>query len=1625
MVTKTKGLKDILDLFTNNDTDDYGFLLKHWTKVFLNLANDDDFQVRENALSTLEQINKLVKSQLQPFLKQIVAHWLCLTGDPHGNVAKFASQAFSSTFSKNKLNEVFLFSKEPIVGNVDTILFKTNYNEKKNEIRLIPGAFYSLIVLSKIAKDDEYINGELVKVLENSVFWKYSKFNDNGVQVSWFNLINSLLQIRFDLIKNYITKITQQTFNRLGDKNASVQENVWRVMFTLMKLDEETCFKELNYEKVHKSFNGLLKNSTSSFSSELLVSNFDLLLNYFVSKNENEEEFIGSLFDQFEHEILNNKNQTLAIDLYFKSLLYLAQNQSGSTLPNQTIFNEQIDQKLKFIIEQISSDSRCLQELFKKLVNFSSNLKTLNLDEQVQLVNDLILKSVSNKLEISLRDEFDFQSIKSLLNIIFNLKAYQSKKKLNLFTTDGLVESMEFIKYKFEFYAQTDDLSTKKDLLKEILKIVFDRDQTKISNNFIEFLNYLVQFSSYLDVLNDLQDRFVKYFKAINHQLANRPDQNSSFHLSCIVQQFALNSSKKIDFNNILDLNKSTSAFSFVVTLQLFKGDDKIDLITEDVLSIYDVLFDKFVNCSTELDRRHSLDELELDDEDEDKLVKKLVGQLTDQNELNLLNAIYSLLALNLNDSTYETMFTKLVNLDCNDEMDILIYLILNHLNKTNKVLPVRTIECLLYKFIEFTNQKMMELNRNLWSDVLFKSLKQSKSDESSNVINNLSSKFKQLLLSRKSITFDQLNLVISSIYTFVVKLSALDEYSNQAALDEIVLSILLDENVFKQFKGELNEKVFEFLWIKNDFVDYDFSTSTLTDELKVPHLVHVSYASLKIAKLLNFTNTQLNLENLMNESTDQEIVSLFETNSGLEYLFNYSNLSYCYLKILNQIYSYGMSLRNPTDLVENYIHFYEHIYSELDDGYVKSYATRTYQSDYENIWTVLSLHHLLNAVGVENVFHFENISKSLKINNFSLIMKYIPKHDLELFVEQVIQYNLVSKANYPDNFDDIQEYLNIIAICLKNYLVTIDHERNLNPIVNCILSHQSKDDKFYFNYSNDQSLEEQLNDTKLIETMVSVVHFLDQVLKRSSDDLSSKFTDFLFYSLLKWTQILDQDVSLLINNNRICNYLNCLFSLINTVAFLMQLNTSNLRKARSNWLENYSFKVNERLFRFFIKLSRLEIKFALYDMVNTLGRCLIEIDNDSLIKVQFKDIDLEQFNDWKPTVKILDNEEDSSANLKLSTKLERVFNVLSSLMMNRNSLYSLTSHELIKNYLFYLAHELNHDQDFLADLDDKLYLKPPAFLLDLMDKINEQLHQTESNFDEHTNSLKIVYFLVWEQLIEFWSKLNEQTKCTIANYLKDQGVLDDLFIHFNDILPIDKQLLEVYYKHGLTKSKIMDYFLNTLKLDSASLWSANTLYHLSCQIYLKIFTKMPTTVRLWINTSANQTLIKQFTQNFVSDIVIQNELKVIQREASNSLESLRLKVRPSTNEIAASYSFEDCKIELTLTLPNNYPIGIIKINAGERVGVDVAKWRSFEFQLHTFLEKVKFDFRKFLNLITKFSCCFQNGSVFDGIVVWLNNIKKTLEHCEECMICFYVLASSNYQLPRVQCHSCSKRFHR
>ena len=62
----------------------------------------------------------------------------------------------------------------------------------------------------------------------------------------------------------------------------------------------------------------------------------------------------------------------------------------------------------------------------------------------------------------------------------------------------------------------------------------------------------------------------------------------------------------------------------------------------------------------------------------------------------------------------------------------------------------------------------------------------------------------------------------------------------------------------------------------------------------------------------------------------------------------------------------------------------------------------------------------------------------------------------------------------------------------------------------------------------------------------------------------------------------------------------------------------------------------------------------------------------------------------------------------------------------------------------------------------------------------------------------------------------------------------------------------------------------------------------------------------------------------------------------------LQIKVHPTAREVVALYQMDDTKLELSIVLPLNHPLGTVKVEPGQHVGA--ANWRNCHMQLSIFL---------------------------------------------------------------------------
>lgn len=177
--------------------------------------------------------------------------------------------------------------------------------------------------------------------------------------------------------------------------------------------------------------------------------------------------------------------------------------------------------------------------------------------------------------------------------------------------------------------------------------------------------------------------------------------------------------------------------------------------------------------------------------------------------------------------------------------------------------------------------------------------------------------------------------------------------------------------------------------------------------------------------------------------------------------------------------------------------------------------------------------------------------------------------------------------------------------------------------------------------------------------------------------------------------------------------------------------------------------------------------------------------------------------------------------------------------------------------------------------------------------------------------------------------------------------------------------------------------------------------------MYTESLRTIPAVVRKWWHSlnSRDAQIVEKITQNYVSPILCQQDLTVLTtRKEKDGKDNMHIRVLIQAREIFATYTLEEAKMELSICLPPNYPLGAIKINSTKHIAGKLQA-REIVKQLSIYLTH-------------------QNGRLYDGISLWKRNLDRKYEGVEECYVCYSVINQETCQLPRLTCKTCKKKFH-
>ncbi|KYN18118.1 hypothetical protein ALC57_09628 [Trachymyrmex cornetzi] len=268
---------------------------------------------------------------------------------------------------------------------------------------------------------------------------------------------------------------------------------------------------------------------------------------------------------------------------------------------------------------------------------------------------------------------------------------------------------------------------------------------------------------------------------------------------------------------------------------------------------------------------------------------------------------------------------------------------------------------------------------------------------------------------------------------------------------------------------------------------------------------------------------------------------------------------------------------------------------------------------------------------------------------------------------------------------------------------------------------------------------------------------------------------------------------------------------------------------------------------------------------------------------------------------------------------------------------------------------------------------------------------------DSYTYTLG--YLLTWAIVLDICEKSHSDLRYQYAEILKIKlfpYLLDNIF----KLIP-----MEALQDNKNKTVKLLELFTTAPVFRFKESWTEERLDHIVCWLYTNCLRLLPVLVRQWLSTvdSRVSATVDKITSHYVSPMLCEDELLYSRLQLAN-VENMQVKVHSTAREVVAMYQMEDTKLELSIVLPPNYPLGRVKVESGQQVD-GMAKWKNCHMQLSKLLTH-------------------QNGSVWDGLLMWKRNLDKKFAGVEECYICFSIFHISTYQVPKLSCHTCRKKFH-
>ncbi|KAI9568130.1 hypothetical protein HD554DRAFT_2219143 [Boletus coccyginus] len=266
-------------------------------------------------------------------------------------------------------------------------------------------------------------------------------------------------------------------------------------------------------------------------------------------------------------------------------------------------------------------------------------------------------------------------------------------------------------------------------------------------------------------------------------------------------------------------------------------------------------------------------------------------------------------------------------------------------------------------------------------------------------------------------------------------------------------------------------------------------------------------------------------------------------------------------------------------------------------------------------------------------------------------------------------------------------------------------------------------------------------------------------------------------------------------------------------------------------------------------------------------------------------------------------------------------------------------------------------------------------------------------------------YLLAWIITFDLFIDASMKVRLGYFNHMRSLDIISQYFIpNIFDALGL--------FSGGKQVFKLDVWAVDEFHLETFEPESSLSLQLLAAHLYHRALLTVPALIRSWISDCTDRQLLTRvvdYTSSYFSPGIIKAELaQVRQPDASSELsttENLTVKVSPASGEVMASYMVDEQALELSIRMPNDWPLHRLEVRDTKMVGVSEDKWRAWILGVQQVVWQ-------------------QNGRIVDGLTLFTKNVTLHFSGQVECAICYSIISVMDASLPQKPCKTCKNRFH-